>query len=86
VEYPGHLEVRRVSSAGCIAWRGAPVFIRETLSGEWVGLEEVDDGAWTLFFAMIALARFDDRQRCFHPMASITAKGARGDTSPRART
>ena len=86
VEYPGHLEVRRVSSAGCVTWRGAPVFISETLSGEWVGLEEVDDGVWTLFFATVALARFDERHRRFHPMASITTKGARGDTSPRART
>jgi transposase InsO family protein len=86
LEYPGHLEVRRVSSGGCVAWRGAPVFISETLSGEWVGLEEVEDGVWTLYFATVALARFDECQRCFHPIASITTKGARGDTSPRART
>ena len=86
LEYPGHWEVRRVSSSGCIAWRTAQPFVSETLAGEWVALEEVDDGLWTLYFATVALARFDERQRCFHPLASFTAEGARGDTSPRART
>ena len=72
LEYPGHLEVRRVSSSGCIGWRNAQPFLSETLAGEWVALEEVDDGLWTLYFATIALARFDERQRCFHPIATFT--------------
>jgi putative transposase len=61
--YPGHMEVRLVSSSGEIAWRGAPVFLTEVLAGEHVGLEEVDDGYWTLSFASIVLGRFDERTR-----------------------
>ena len=32
--YPGHVEVRLVSSAGCISWRGTPIFLTEVLNGE----------------------------------------------------
>jgi putative transposase len=79
LEYPGHMEVRRVSDSGCIGWRNAQPFLSETLAGQWVGLEEVDDGLWTLYFATIALARFDERQGCFHPMA--TCKMGRSPTA-----
>jgi transposase InsO family protein len=78
IEYPGHLEVRRVSTSGCIGWRNAQLFVSETLAGEWVALEEVADGLWTLFFATIALARFDERQQCFYPVATFTT-GVRAD-------
>lgn len=71
IEYAGHLEVRRVSSAGCISWR-EPVFLTETLAGESVGFEEVDDGLWTVYFGTVALARFDERRRQLQPIAAIT--------------
>jgi transposase InsO family protein len=61
--YPGHMEVRRVSRAGCISWRGTPIFLSEVLDGEQVALEEVDDGRWTLSFASVVLGRFDERTR-----------------------
>ena len=63
LQYPGHLEVRRVSSTGSIAWRGRPLFLTEVLAGEDVALEEVDDGIWTLRFGTIHLARLDERTR-----------------------
>jgi len=71
IEYPGHMEVRRISSSGCIGWRNAQPFVSETLAGEWVALEEVDDGIWTLYFATVALARFDERQQSFSPIPSL---------------
>lgn len=72
IGYPGHLEIRLVSQSGDIAWRGRQEFLSQTLAGEHVGFEEVDDGLWTVYFASVALARFDERTRCFHPMAAIT--------------
>lgn len=59
--YPGHVEVRLVSSAGCISWRGTPIFLTEVLEGEHVAFEEVADGLWTLSFASMILGRFDER-------------------------
>jgi putative transposase len=63
LEYAGHLEIRRVGSNGCVGWAGRPVFLTEVLAGEDVGFEEVDDGIWTLYFAAVGLARFDERPR-----------------------
>jgi len=66
--YPGHLEVRRVSSTGSISWRGTPIFLSEVLGGEYVGFEEVSDGCWTLSFASVILGRFDERTRMITPL------------------
>jgi putative transposase len=61
IEYPGHLEVRRVSAYGYVSWRGRMLFLTEVLGGEDIGFEEIDDGIWLLFFGTIRLARFDER-------------------------
>jgi hypothetical protein len=75
LEYPGHFDVRRVSTIGQVAWHGTVIFLSEALAGEQVAFEEVDDGIWTLRFATIALARYDDRQRSLHPIASLSSAG-----------
>jgi len=63
IVYPGHMEVRRVSSIGSVSWRGRALFLTEVLAGEDVAFEEVDDGIWMLLFASVRLARFDERTR-----------------------
>lgn len=63
VEYPGHYELRKVRHTGEIKWKGARLFLSETLAGEQVGLEETDDGIWSLYFSTILLARYDERDR-----------------------
>lgn len=67
VQYAGHLEIRRVSQ-GCIRWHSDAVFLTHALSGEHVAFEEVDDDVWTLYFATVALARFDGRTRAVYPL------------------
>jgi putative transposase len=75
VDYPGHMEVRLVSSNGCVSWKSAPLFVATPLAGHYVAFEEIDDGFWTLHFATVALARYDERHRSIHPMASQCAAG-----------
>jgi transposase InsO family protein len=75
LDYPGHMEVRLVSSNGCVSWNSAPLFVATALAGEYVALEEVDDGIWTLRFATVALARYDERHRILHPIASAVTAG-----------
>ena len=72
VEYPGHYEIRRVRRDGYIKWQGKMLFVSEVLRGEPVGLEEVDDGIWSLHFSSLLLARFDERHRILKPMVSTT--------------
>jgi putative transposase len=75
LDYPGHTEKRLVSSNGCVSWNGAPLFVATPLAGEYVAFEEVDDGLWTLRFATAALARYDERHRTIHPIASQYSTG-----------
>ena len=60
-EYPGHLLIRRVSANGTISFGGRPLFRSEVLAGEHIGLEEVADGIWSLFFYDVLLGRFHER-------------------------
>ena len=64
VEYPGHYEVRRVRPSGEIKWQGRRVFVSETLAGEPLGLEQIDDGVWAICFASVELGRYDERTKC----------------------
>jgi hypothetical protein len=60
--YPGHFEIRRVRPKGEIMWKGQYVFVSEVLARETVGLEEIDDGIWSLYFGSLLLGRYDQRE------------------------
>jgi putative transposase len=60
--YPGHAEVRRVRTNGKIQLRGLEIFISDVLVRESIGLEEIDDGVWSVFFYQRLLGRIDERK------------------------
>lgn len=64
--YPGHYERRKVSRGGAIRLKGWQLFVSSVLAGRYVGLVEVEDGIWSLFFADRLLARLDLRTRTVH--------------------
>jgi transposase InsO family protein len=72
LEYPAHWEIRRVSTIGQVSWGAQALFLSGALAGEDVAFEEVDDGLWTVYFATLALGRYDERHRRIQPMASLT--------------
>jgi putative transposase len=61
LEYPGHYEVRRVSYNGGIRWHKQWVNISQTLGGEYIGLVEIDDAEWDVYFGPLRLGRFHER-------------------------
>ena len=63
VNYPGHFEVRSVKNTGCIKWKNQLVFISEALHLEHVGIDEVDDGLWSVYFGPVELGRFGPGSR-----------------------
>jgi putative transposase len=75
LDYPSHFEIRPVFSNGCVSWRGAPLFVSETLSGQAIAFEEVDEGLWTVHFSHLAIARYDERDRSLRPLHSQTSAG-----------
>jgi transposase InsO family protein len=60
VEYPDHYVIRRVRSNGEIKWGGELHFLGEALYGEPVGLEQVSDRYWRIYFGPLQLATMDD--------------------------
>ncbi len=65
--YAGHYEVRRVSTAGMFRFKQRQVFLSQTLSHEWIALEEVADGLWSVYFYDVLLARLDERDFTIRP-------------------
>lgn len=61
IEYPAHFEVRRVSRNGGIRWHSNWVCVSHVLGEEYVGLEEIDNGLWEVYFGPLRLGRFDER-------------------------
>ncbi len=61
VEYPGHFERRKVSKRGAIRWRVKQLYVSLPLRRQTVGLEEVADGVWSVYFGPTFLGRLDER-------------------------
>jgi putative transposase len=60
-DYPAHLEVRRISTAGTFRLHGPQPFLSHALAGEDIGLEEVDDGIWNIVYYRTLLGKIDER-------------------------
>jgi putative transposase len=61
-EYPGGWEVRRVSPGGQMRWAGESVFVAHALTGEPVGLEQIDEGHWRVWFSFYEIGILDSKQ------------------------
>ena len=60
VEYPEHFEVRLVSNNSGIKWNKKWVFVSRRLAKEYIGLEEVDNGIWNVYFKTLWLGRLHE--------------------------
>lgn len=60
-EYPDRFEVRYVSGNGGIRWNHRWVNVSTVCIGEYVGLEEIDDGVWNVYFGPLKLGRLNER-------------------------
>lgn len=69
-DYPGHYLVRRVSRCGTIRVLRNQVFVRQTLNEGYVGLEEVDDGVYDLFFCFYHIGRYELQGNKIHDNVS----------------
>jgi putative transposase len=68
LEYKGYDGIRRVSTNGTVSsGKNRTVFITEALSGQNVGLTQLDDGLWGLTFMEYELGYYDERSFKFTP-------------------
>ena len=60
-EYPGHFRKRTVCDAGTFRFKGERIFITQAPEHQCIGLEETDDGVWSIYFYDSLLARVDEQ-------------------------
>jgi len=63
VEYPSHFEVRFVSANVFFRWNHNYIPVGKILVYEYVGLEEVMDGVWAVYFSWKRLGFLDERKK-----------------------
>ncbi len=83
VEYPAGLEVRSVKSNGVFNWRGRVIFLGEALGRERVGLAEVMDGCWAVYFCRQPLGIVDERRRKVCDAGEAVRKGTISESALR---
>ena len=59
VEYDAEFEVRRVQENGRIKFQGLHLFVGKGFSGEPVGLRQVADGVWNVYYCHQRIVRID---------------------------
>jgi hypothetical protein len=61
IEYPAHFEKRLMSRNGGFRWASQRVPLSHLLEGQYIGLEEVGDGIWDVYFSHVRLGQMDER-------------------------
>ena len=67
LEYPAHVEIRRVQTTGMITWRCTPVCLTTVLAGQAVALEPTAADEWTVSFGPLVLGTLHETTRSFTP-------------------
>lgn len=62
LEYPGHFIVKRVTNAGTFRLKHKLLFLAHPLQQLHIGLEEIADGIWSIYFGTVLLGRVDERE------------------------
>lgn len=60
--YPAYAVVRRVQGSGIVHLRGHRVYVTHLLEGYDVGLNEIAQGVWEVYFGPLRLGRIDERE------------------------
>ena len=68
--YPGHFFVRRVSQAGTIRVFKNQIFVSNALHQDDVGLEEIADGVYDVYFCFYQIGRYDFRENRMRDIVS----------------
>jgi hypothetical protein len=72
LEYPDHFLVKRVTNAGTIRFKTRLLYVSTALKQHRIGLDEVDDGIWSVFFCNVLLGRIDERQALVRGQLGVT--------------
>ena len=60
-EYPGHFLGKKITTGGTFRFQRRLLFIANSLTHHHIGLEETDDGIWSIYFNTVLLAKLAER-------------------------
>lgn len=66
-EYPSDFKVRLVSAGGHFRFHSAEVHLTTAMIGHYIGLQEIEEGIWNVFFYDTLLGRFHVAERKVRP-------------------
>jgi len=69
IEYPQGYQVRQVRQSGEIKFGGRLAFVGQALCHEPIGLVQIDNDLWQLYFSMVPLGYLDTYRMKVHPIA-----------------
>jgi len=61
IEYSPTFEVRKVQNGGCFKWRDKEFYLSGALGGERIGLKQINDNSWKIYFSFYPVAILDER-------------------------
>jgi transposase InsO family protein len=61
--YPGHFLVRFVSNCGTLRFNTWQKHLSKALAQHYIGLEEIDDGIWAIYFYNVRLGTLDEHKK-----------------------
>jgi hypothetical protein len=61
LEYPSHFLVKKVTTGGTFRFQHKLLYIANSLVDQYIGLEETDDGIWSIYFNTVLIATLNDR-------------------------
>jgi putative transposase len=65
LDYPAHVELRRVNSNGVIRWHSELLFLSHVLAGEYVGVEETGEDEWMISLGPLRLGYYRTTDAAF---------------------
>ena len=72
-EYPLHFPVKRITTRGTFKFGKRLLYVANALTDHQFGLEETDDGRWTIYFHTVLLSTFDERDCIIQSWPACTA-------------
>jgi transposase InsO family protein len=62
-EYPGHYRTRLLNQQGAFLFNGDAMHVSTALARQRIGMEEIEDGIWSIYFGNEHLTNFNERTR-----------------------
>jgi len=59
--HPGHFAVKKITTGGTFRFKRKLLYVVNSLIDHRIGLEETDDGIWSIYFNTVLIATLDER-------------------------